>query len=135
MFCSECGSKLEDHANFCSNCGQKVHGKRNSEAPPSSGETLSFSSSFILGGNLLTPDRLLISDKEIVYKKRNNYLIGVDKIVIPFKRVSSVQLDRRLISTTVVIYTIGNEKIELKNFSISNAKLIREAIAKRINHA
>ena len=133
MYCSGCGIKLEGHERFCSECGQKVNGENDSTEIPSPAETLSFSSNFVLGGNLFTPDRLIITDKEIIYKKRNRYLIGVDETVIPFKRISSVELNRRLISTTVTIYTNGNEKVELKNFSIANAKSIREAIAERIN--
>nr|WP_299201421.1 PH domain-containing protein [uncultured Brumimicrobium sp.] len=134
MYCSGCGNQLEGHENFCSNCGHKVHVSDGVQKMTSATETLSFSSNFILGGSLLTPDRLLITDKEIIYRKRNRYLIGVDESVIPFKRVSSVELDRRLISTNIVIYTNGNEKIVLESFSIGNAKKIREAIAERINH-
>ncbi|HLV42522.1 MAG TPA: PH domain-containing protein [Brumimicrobium sp.] len=133
MYCSGCGIKLEGHENFCSNCGKNVNGQNDAAETPTFNETLSFSSNFVLGGSLLTPDRLIITDKEIIYKKRNRYLIGVDQIVIPFKRVSSVELDRRLISTTVIVYTNGNEKIELKSFTVGDAKRIREAIAERIN--
>lgn len=134
MYCSGCGSKLEGHENFCPKCGRKINGENVSSTVPAPHETLNFSSNFVLGGNLLTPDRLIITNEEIIYKKRNRYLIGVDETVIPFRRVSSVELNRRLISTTVIIYTNGNEKIELKNFSIGDAKIIREAIAERINH-
>ncbi|HZH86864.1 MAG TPA: PH domain-containing protein [Brumimicrobium sp.] len=134
MYCSGCGNKLEGHENFCPKCGQGIGGQNKRETVSGPTETLSFSSSFVLGGNLLTPDRLIITAEEIIYKKRNRYLIGVDESVIPFKRISSVELNRRLISTTVIIYTNGNEKIELKNFSVSDAKEIRKAIAERINH-
>lgn len=134
MYCSGCGNKLEGHESFCPKCGQSVGSQFEREVISVPTETLSFSSSFVLGGNLLTPDRLIITAEEIIYKKRNPYLIGVDESVIPFKRISSVELNRRLISTTVIIYTNGNEKIELKNFSVSDAKEIRKAIAERINH-
>src|SRR5690554_77993 len=132
MYCSGCGNKLEGHENFCSNCGQVADGQ-SVHLNDSVAETLSFSSNFVLGGSLLTPDRLIITANEIIYKKRNRYLIGVDEIVIPFKRVSSVELDIRLISTTVVIHTINNERINLRNFSISSGKEIRKIISQRIN--
>ncbi len=135
MYCSKCGEELVQAAKFCSNCGQKVVGSvvKNTEMDSNSFETVSFSSRFVLGGSLLTPDRLVITSEELIYRKRNKNLIGVDEIAIPFKRISSVELDRKLISSTVIVYTMGNEKVRLKNFSIGDAKRIREALTKRLN--
>lgn len=135
MYCSKCGEELVQAAKFCSNCGQKVDGSvvKNTEMDSNSFETVSFSSRFVLGGSLLTPDRLIITSEELIYRKRNKNLIGVDEIAIPFKRISSVELDRKLISSTVIVYTMGNEKVSLKNFSIGDSKRIREVLTNRLN--
>jgi len=40
MYCSNCGTKIEDQANFCTNCGQRVVMANNSTAPhPSKSNT------------------------------------------------------------------------------------------------
>lgn len=134
MYCSNCGNKVNENANFCSNCGEKLGDVDLSRKSFSATEfeTFNFSSRFILGGNLLTPDRVTITSNEVVYRKRNSNFIGVDEIAIPFKRISSIELDRRLISTTIVIYTMGNEVINLKGFSIGDAKRIREVLNERL---
>lgn len=135
MYCSNCGSEYGNGANFCSNCGRKIgdYDFNKEKAELISNETINFSSRFILGGNILTPDRLIITSKELIYKKRNKYLIGIDEIAIPFRRISSIEIDRKLISSTIIIYTMGNEIVNLRNFSISDAKEIREILNLRIN--
>ena len=136
MYCSKCGGEINEDANFCSNCGQKVDGSdvSNNEVNASEFESVSFSSRFILGGSLLTPDRVIITSKELIYRKRNSHFIGVDEIAIPFKRISSIEIDRRLISTSIIVYTMGNEVVKLKNFSIGDAKKIREVLNQRLNN-
>lgn len=136
MYCSNCGSKIDQEANFCSNCGRKIGDAidANEEVNSNNFEPVSFSSRFILGGSLLTPDRVTITANELIYRKRNRHFIGVDEIAIPFKRISSIELDRRLISTTIIVYTMGNEIVNLPNFSIGDAKKIREVLNGRLNN-
>lgn len=134
MYCSKCGSEVLKEANFCSNCGNKLGDSMlsNEERNSTDLETLTFSSRFILGGSLLTPDRVIITGNELIYRKRNSHFIGVDEISIPFKRISSIELDRRLISSTIIIYTMGNEIVKLKSFSIGDAKDIRRVLNERV---
>ncbi|PWH86359.1 zinc-ribbon domain-containing protein [Brumimicrobium oceani] len=134
MYCSNCGNEIFKEANFCSNCGIKLGPSINSKEVNSANnfETFSFSSNFILGGSLLTPDRVTITSSELIYRKRNSNFIGVDEIAIPFKRISSFELDRRLISTMIVVYTMGNEIVKLKSFSIGDAKKIRKVLNERL---
>lgn len=131
-FCSNCGNKLDGGDKFCSNCGKSLIS--NDDPVSSVGfETIEFSSNFLLGGNILTPDKIVITSNEVVYKKRNRYLIGVDKSSIPFNRISSVEIDRKLIDADIIIYSTGNQKIKAEDFSISSAREIKRILEERVS--
>ena len=132
MYCSGCGYKLNGNENFCPDCGKSTS-TNTVENSSQDFETLEFSSSILLGGNILTPDKLTITNTEVVYRKRNKYLIGVDESSIPFNRISSVEIDRKLIDADIIIYSTGNQKIIAQDFSISSAKKIKRAVENRIN--
>ena len=138
MFCSSCGNSLTGDENFCSSCGEKIEqaennkSTRNKEKPKKRLKTYEFSSNILLGGNILTPDRIVVTDTEVVYRKRNKYLIGVDESSIPFERISSVEIDRKLIDSHIIIYSTGNQKIIAEDFSIRDAKRIKKIIEGRI---
>jgi hypothetical protein len=95
-------------------------------------EELSFSSNILLGGGILTPDRLVLTDRSVVYRKRNSYLIGVDESSIPYRQVSSVEIERRIIDADIIIHGSGNKKIVAKNFSVGNAKEIKRLVEARL---
>lgn len=132
MYCSGCGNQLQGHENFCSNCGKSVKEVQATQAVESL-RTLEFSSSILLGGPILTPEKIIITDKSVVYKRRNKYLIGTDESSIPFNRISSVEIDRKLINSNIIIYSTGNQTLIAKNFSVSDAKEIKREIERRIN--
>lgn len=130
MYCSSCGYNLNENENFCASCGQKSTSVNDSSKRIL--KTHKFSSNILLGGNLLTPDRIIITDSEVVYRKRNKYLIGVDEASIPFSRISSVEIDRKLIDADIIIYSTGNQIIKAKDFSIRASKKIKKIIEERI---
>lgn len=134
MFCTSCGNKLKGGDNFCSSCGQKIVSNVASTDPNSKEvlETYEFSSNILLGGNILTPDRLVITDTDVVYKKRNKYLIGVDESSIPFSRISSVEIDRKLIDSDIIIFSTGNQQLKVQDFSVGDAKKIKKIIESRL---
>ena len=76
----------------------------------------------MLGGSILSPDRIVVTDSQVIYKKRNKYLIGTDESSIPFSRISSVEIDRKLIDSDIIIYSTGNQTIIAGDFSIGDAK-------------
>jgi len=92
-----------------------------------------FHSAISRGGSILTPDRLIITDDEVIYKKRNKYLINVDTITMPIANISSVKLDTSIIGTDIIITSFGEGKIVCKNFTKSDAKKIRELIMERMS--
>lgn len=132
MFCSSCGNKLKESDNFCSSCGQKSAKNTIKTDFKEKLETFEFSSNILLGGNILTPDRLVITDNEVIYKKRNKYLIGVDESSIPFSRISSIEIDRKLIDSDILIYNTGNQQLKVEDFSVGDAKKIKKIIESRL---
>ncbi len=132
MFCSSCGNKLKESDNFCSSCGQKSAKNTIKTDFKEKLETFEFSSNILLGGNILTPDRLVITDNEVIYKKRNKYLIGVDESSIPFSRISSIEIDRKLIDSDILIYSTGNQQLKVEDFSVGDAKKIKKIIESRL---
>ena len=130
MYCISCGFNLNGNENFCPSCGIKTNGLADSAKIEI--ETFEFSSNILLGGSLLSPDRIVITKTDVIYKKRNKYLIGIDESSIPFSRISSVEIDRKLIDSDIVIYSTGNQMIKAKDFSVRDAKKIKRIIEQRI---
>ena len=91
-----------------------------------------FRSAITRGGSILTPDILIITDQEVIYKKRNKLLINVDTITMPISNISSVKLNTSLIGTDIIITSYGEGNIICKNFTKSDAKKIKELIMKKI---
>ena len=122
-FCASCGYNLTGNENFCPSCGQKLSRiGANSRSKKSFSYT--FSSKIILGGSILTPDKLIINQDGVTYLKRNKYLIGVDRSFLSFSDISYVKIDRRLINSTIIISSKGSKGIRAEKFSISDAKKI-----------
>jgi hypothetical protein len=96
------------------------------------GQDVVFTSKLLLGGNVIRPDRLIISGNNVVYEKRNKHLIGVDRVMIPISRIASVEIDRRLISSRIIIYSKGNQTINVENFSVGDGKQIKREIEQRM---
>ena len=91
-----------------------------------------FSSNILLGGNILTPDKILIDQTGVTYSKRNKYLIGKDVVHLAYQNISSVRIDRKLIDSDIIIAGRGAVEIIAKDFSISDAKKIEKLIRKQL---
>lgn len=131
MYCSNCGNKSESRANFCSNCGNKLAAQVSSNSSQEFDE-IKFSSNILLGGAILTPDKLILGATGVSYIKRNKFLIGEDILTISYKKISSVEIDRGLIDVDILVKGFGGESILVKDFSIGNAKKIKKIIESRI---
>lgn len=130
MFCNNCGNNIDSTSNFCSQCGQKT-----AEALPlkkTKSTNLTFSSSLLVGGNILTPDRIILDDNGVTYERRNKYLIGIDRSFLSYNNISYVKIDRKLISSNIIIASRGSSSIIAKDFFISDAKKIEEIIKNKI---
>ena len=130
MFCSNCGKNSDDNINFCPQCGQKLNQKTYNKSK----KKLVFSSSVLVGGNILTPDKLILDDYGVTYEKRNKYLIGVDSSYLSYVNISYVKIDRRLLSSDIIISSKGSGVIIAKDFFISDAKKIEATIKSKLQN-
>jgi|GEM_PF-1312843 hypothetical protein len=131
-YCSQCGNSLDVLDLFCSSCG---HAKKDGQEKSSQNQahfSYEFSSNILLGGNLLTPDRILIDQTGVTYVKRNKYLIGKDRVHLSFQNISSVRIDRKLIDADIIIAGRGAVEIIAKDFSISDSKKIEQLIRSKL---
>jgi len=130
-YCTNCGNSLNSGDQFCSSCGTKVgSGVTNSSSLIEF--SYEFSSNILLGGNILTPDKILIDQTGVTYTKRNKYLIGKDLVNLAYQNISSVRIDRKLIDADIIIAGRGAVEIIAKDFSISDAKKIEKLIRKQL---
>jgi hypothetical protein len=89
-----------------------------------------FQSSITRGGNVLTPDKITITDSFVIWSKRNKFLIGVDSISIPRDKISGIEIKGKLWGADIYINSFGGTKITAKNFVGSDAKRIKEILSK-----
>ena len=130
-YCTNCGNSLNSGDQFCSSCGTKVgSGVTNSSSLIEF--SYEFSSNILLGGNILTPDKILIDQTGVTYTKRNKYLIGKDLVNLAYQNISSVRIDRKLIDSDIIIAGRGAVEIIAKDFSISDAQKIEKLIRKQL---
>lgn len=130
-YCTNCGNSLNSGDQFCSSCGTKVgSGVTNSSSLIEF--SYEFSSNILLGGNILTPDKILIDQTGVTYTKRNKYLIGKDVVHLAYQNISSVRIDRKLIDSDIIIAGRGAVEIIAKDFSISDAQKIEKLIRKQL---
>lgn len=92
-----------------------------------------FKSAITRGGSILIPDRIIIDDNTVTYKKRNKHLINVDSISVPISKISSVELDTSIWGTDIIIKTFGAGEIVGRKFTKSEAKEIKRLIQERQN--
>ena len=130
MYCNNCGNRSEGKINFCPQCGQKLI-NQNIISPKINAV---FSSSLLVGGNILTPDKLILDENGVVYERRNKYLIGVDRSFLSYNSISYVKIDRRLISSHIIISSRGTDSIIAKDFFISDAKKIEAIIKSKLKN-
>lgn len=120
MFCNQCGIYSGENNKFCSNCGRKLINSKKNRTEINA----EFTSSVLVGGNILTPDKLILDDNGVTYEKRNKNLIGIDRSYLSYNNIAYVNIDRRLISSNINISSRSSDWITAKNFSISDAAKI-----------
>ena len=91
-----------------------------------------FRSAVTRGGSIINPDRIEITDRSVIYKKRRIYLIGYDKIIIPFSKIASIEINTGIIGTEITIHSYGLGTITAHRFTLMDAKEIKRLIENRI---
>jgi transcription initiation factor TFIIIB Brf1 subunit/transcription initiation factor TFIIB len=133
-YCPNCGVQIELEDLFCSSCGFGLKSQNVSSQKNQDSFSHEFSSNILLGGNMLTPDKLYIDETGVTYVKRNKYLIGKDRVFLSFQNISSIRIDRKLIDATIIISGRAAVEIIAKDFSISDSKKIETIIKKNLLH-
>jgi hypothetical protein len=87
-----------------------------------------FKQAITRGGNILIPDKVIITNESVIWKKRDWNLITVDTKVIDIQNITSVELDKHLIGTTIYIRCFGGDTLEVNRFTASDANEIKETI-------
>lgn len=131
-YCSNCGNALDPTDRFCPSCGTKV-GSTVLNSSATVKFSYEFKSNILLGGDILTPDKILIDQNGVTYIKRNKHLIGTDRVHLAYQNISSVRIDRKLIDADIIISGRGAVEIVAEDFSIRNAKKIERLIQKQLN--
>ena len=94
-----------------------------------------FKQAITRGGSILIPDKVIITNESVIWKKRDWNLITVDTKVIDIQNITSVELDKHLIGTTVYIRCFGGDTLAVKRFTASDANEIKETIMELKNKA
>ncbi|MBQ2563520.1 MAG: PH domain-containing protein [Muribaculaceae bacterium] len=86
-----------------------------------------FTASRVSGdGNAMFPDKLIITDDGVIYRKGR--IIGYKEIKIRHSAIGSVSLDKHLLFADIIIETNGGQKIIARGFSRSDANIIRDLL-------
>jgi hypothetical protein len=81
-----------------------------------------FSSSLMIGGNILTPDILTVDNQGVSYEQSNKNIIVVDCSFLSCDNISAVEIDPKRISSDVIMYSRGSEGMIARSFLTSEAK-------------
>jgi hypothetical protein len=87
-----------------------------------------FKAAFSRGASPINPDVIEITDNSVIYKKRRIYLIGYDTILIPFSKISSVEINTGVVGTDIIIRSFGEGIITGHRFALNDAKEIKQVI-------
>lgn len=78
------------------------------------------------GGNTFFPDKIIIDDEFVIYRKSR--VIGKRDIKVRHDAVGCVTLDKHLIFADIIIETRGGQVIKARGFTRGDAETIAELI-------
>jgi hypothetical protein len=93
--------------------------------------THEFSSSVLKGGDPTAPEKIVISDKLVTWKKNkgvNWFYLKSDSITISRKNIVSVEIHRKVIGCSIEINSFGFQSICADNFSVGDAEEIQKIL-------
>ncbi len=91
-----------------------------------------FKAAITRGANPINPDTIEITDRFAIFKKRRIYLIGYNSIMIPFSKISSVEINTGFIGTKIIIHSFGEDTITAHRFALKDAKQIKRLIENQL---
>ena len=91
-----------------------------------------FKAAVTRGANPINPDTIEINDRFVTYKKRRIYLIGYDTVIMPFSKISSVEINTGVIGTEIIIHSFGLGTINAHPFTLEDANEIKRLIEQQL---
>ncbi len=84
--------------------------------------------------DILTPYRIYIEESRniITVSKRNTYLIGVDKWIIPFKNIRSLNIDEHFFGADLHVKVYGAPLLVVKCLSKADARRASKVVLGRM---
>ena len=70
MYYSSCGYNFTGNENFCPSSSQKPNTNLSLSKTQNDLKTYEFKSNILLGGSILSPDRIVVTDSQVIYKKK-----------------------------------------------------------------
>jgi hypothetical protein len=112
MFCKNCGSELQDGANFCPKCGTSLSADAVNSAVPSQvfdeGKTLISKMGSAEGNIGLIDGKIVLSENALIFEPRF-YQVAADRIVMPLLDIQDIVKEKYL-------FVFGNKmKINLRS--------------------
>lgn len=93
---------------------------------------LIFTAAITGGVSPINPDLIEITNRFVVYKKCNIYLIGCDNISIPFSKISSLEINIGIIGSDITIQSFGKGTITAHRFTLQDAKELKRLIENQL---
>jgi len=93
--------------------------------------TQEFKSALTRGGNVITPEKLVITDKIVQWSQNNgmrSLFLASKTITIPRGAIVGVEVDGKLIGSDIFIWTYSGQNILAQNFTTSDAKTIKQIL-------
>ena len=87
-----------------------------------------FSSQWIRGGYWLTPYVIEITDTHVKFEKRTKWLVNKEESSIRLDKISCINIKPSIIGTDIIIESFGEGIITVKNFSLVDARRIKQII-------
>lgn len=83
--------------------------------------------------NPFRPNRLVVTDSFVEFKKRNWHLVSVDSRKYHFQNVVGVDVDKHLFGATIIIESTGSNSIYINGLSKKTAKKIADISSNSIS--
>jgi len=83
--------------------------------------------------NPFRPNRLVVTDSFVEFKKRNWHLVSVDSRKYHFQNVVGVDVDKHLFGATIIIESTGSKSIRINGLSKKTAKKIADISSESIS--
>jgi hypothetical protein len=90
-----------------------------------------FKSSFLRGGNPIIPEKLIIDEKYVTWRKNRGLdflFLSINSVTMQRKRITGVVIIEKLIGSDVVVMGEGGQNIRMSNLKQKDALEIKQLL-------